>query len=513
MPDSADKNPKLPCPLNDEMNENIISSESNKRRKTTQNSAIRIENMKVDRCLDVDYQKEAQLQNSDTTHNGSSISSNSSKSHATLPVSSGMTRDIRIIKLGEKQWMCDVCKCAVFENFIEACMHEIACKSMKAPTQYPENSIYSEPKGLHLMTQMTRQNSLSFGPQPASSNGNMVANNPLHFQGLPSIASFNASSRGRFSSIGALIPHFTVIPTALSAIAPKSTGQGNPSNPTSKGNIPEKTSPLVSSCISYIDAPSKQETFDDSTQILLSSNAMPSIRSESSATLASTENYKMIESVGDAMMTSGTYLFNSIDAKIDDCNMTQSSQSSLSITSCSSNSHEPESTNDSKVKSFDWSQVDISLVPNDKSVLSDYNYILTQNIELYQVTTSFNISDTMKIKKDELPATKVGLRCIHCSSDERQVTASSFFPSSISSMASGIGTIGSRHLIGGKCPCFPKDILLNLKEAKLTSQQQSRITGKMALDAYCKELTKKHKIFDHEVSLRGDIQFYLLFEI
>jgi len=144
----------------------------------------------------------------------------------------------------------------------------------------------------------------------------------------------------------------------------------------------------------------------------------------------------------------------------------------------------------------------INLVPETRFVLSDYNYILSQNIELFEVSTSYDTtseSSSVGSTTNDLPKTKIGLRCIYCYSNERHVTAASFFPSSTASISSGMGTIGSRHFIGGKCPSFPKEILERLIAAKKTSQQQTRSQGKLGLDAYCKKLAKSQNIFDHEV--------------
>ena len=33
-----------------------------------------------------------------------------------------------IVKLEEKQLMCDICTNAIFNNFVEVCIHEITCK-------------------------------------------------------------------------------------------------------------------------------------------------------------------------------------------------------------------------------------------------------------------------------------------------------------------------------------------------------------------------------------------------
>lgn len=134
----------------------------------------------------------------------------------------------------------------------------------------------------------------------------------------------------------------------------------------------------------------------------------------------------------------------------------------------------------------------VSLIPEKRDILSDYNLMLTENIELFEVPTVYNIRDGAdRICTTGLPTSKVGLRCIHCSSHVGQVTAASFFPSSIGSIASGVGTIGARHFTGGKCPNISNSIMGMLKQNKKASQQQTRTQGRIGLDAYCRALSKR----------------------
>ena len=137
----------------------------------------------------------------------------------------------------------------------------------------------------------------------------------------------------------------------------------------------------------------------------------------------------------------------------------------------------------------------LSLIPENRNILSDYNLMLAENIELFEVPTVYNIRDGAdSVCTTGLPTSKVGLRCIHCSSNGRQVTAASFFPSSIGSIASGVGTIGARHFIGGKCPNMSNDKIEIFKQNKKTSQQQTRTQARVGLDAYCRVLSKRMNI-------------------
>lgn len=126
-----------------------------------------------------------------------------------------------------------------------------------------------------------------------------------------------------------------------------------------------------------------------------------------------------------------------------------------------------------------------------ESCLSDYNYLLIQQIELCH-------ADSKNINS------KVGLRCIHCAHIDQHFTAASFFPSTISCLASGVGTISARHFFGEKCPAIPRDILNELRITKRTSSAQTRMNGKLGLDAYCRKMAKQSHLYD---SKDGGIYF------
>lgn len=151
-------------------------------------------------------------------------------------------------------------------------------------------------------------------------------------------------------------------------------------------------------------------------------------------------------------------------------------------------------TNDDKCNTTEkgWN---ISLTPDKHNLLSDYNMMLTENIEFFQVSSGFNgIDETEGVSSAQ--TWKLGLRCIHCPVNVRHVTAATFFPSSISTISSGIGTIGARHFAGGKCPNLSQEVFDIFKECKKSSQQQTRMQGRIGLDAYCKGLAKREHIQD-----------------
>ncbi|KAL3817497.1 hypothetical protein ACHAXA_007087 [Cyclostephanos tholiformis] len=123
----------------------------------------------------------------------------------------------------------------------------------------------------------------------------------------------------------------------------------------------------------------------------------------------------------------------------------------------------------------------INLVPQGgESVLSDYNNLLVRHIEFY-----YPSSDN-----------RVGLRCIHCKDHPQHVTAATFFPSTIGSISSGLGTIGVRHFSWGKCPFVQPEVVQQMIETKKTSNLQTRTNGRVGLDVYCKKLAKHFGITD-----------------
>ena len=128
----------------------------------------------------------------------------------------------------------------------------------------------------------------------------------------------------------------------------------------------------------------------------------------------------------------------------------------------------------------------INLVPqgNDSGKLSDYNNLLVRNIEFF-----YPSSDN-----------RVGLRCIHCKNHPHHVSAATFFPSTLSSISSGLGTIGARHFGWGKCPYAPQHIIQEMATTKKTTHLQTRSKGRVGLDAYCKNVAKQYGVIDDETS-------------
>lgn len=125
--------------------------------------------------------------------------------------------------------------------------------------------------------------------------------------------------------------------------------------------------------------------------------------------------------------------------------------------------------------------LNIALTPADENLLSDYNKLLCQHVELYQDTTGTKA--------------KVGVRCKLCvGMGNNQGAAASYLASSISFISPNIGNIGTRHLLGGKCPAMPMGVGEKLKAMRKTSMAQTKMPGRIGLDAYCRELAAKNGI-------------------
>ncbi len=166
---------------------------------------------------------------------------------------------------------------------------------------------------------------------------------------------------------------------------------------------------------------------------------------------------------------------------IHDANTSEAADALTSMAFCQPVQHEADDDfTDSKLPAKNHPTINLVPPGDSSSILSDYNSLLTQNIEFYYPSTD----------------NRLGLRCIHCKYHPQHVTAATFFPSSIGSISSGLGTIGARHFGWGKCPFVPPEIVQQMNETKKASGQQTRSNGRVGLDAYCKNLAKQYGIVD-----------------
>ena len=140
--------------------------------------------------------------------------------------------------------------------------------------------------------------------------------------------------------------------------------------------------------------------------------------------------------------------------------------------------------------------------PERSNILSEYNNLLVRNVEFFYPAASHldydNLSGSMNGAL--MSENRLGLRCIHCKNNPNHVTAAAFFPRTIGSIASGLGTIGTRHFGWGKCPFAGTELVEQMMEAKKTSGSETRAKGRIGLDAYCKDLASRCGIYDDQLS-------------
>ena len=129
--------------------------------------------------------------------------------------------------------------------------------------------------------------------------------------------------------------------------------------------------------------------------------------------------------------------------------LTSFALSSVSISTSTSSGSVATSNEDEEVPYLSARDPPIDLVPkdNDISMLSDYNNLLVRHIEFFYPAKSHLNYDNLSVSKNStnMSDIRLGLRCLHCKMNSTHVTAAAFFPSAVSSIASGLGTIGSRH--------------------------------------------------------------------
>ena len=124
-----------------------------------------------------------------------------------------------------------------------------------------------------------------------------------------------------------------------------------------------------------------------------------------------------------------------------------------------------------------------NLVPASATKLSDYNNHIVRNVEFFYRQGGH---DNM-----------IGMRCIHCrDAADDSIANQYFFPGSVKSLASGLGSMGARHFGMGKCPGADSDFIMKLAEAKRTHASQSK--KRTGLGAYVAEFAEANGIVDEE---------------
>lgn len=140
--------------------------------------------------------------------------------------------------------------------------------------------------------------------------------------------------------------------------------------------------------------------------------------------------------------------------------------------------------------------INMTPLPGNVPFLSDYNLLLTKHIEFFEVLE--------KGRDSNVSPMKVGLRCTHCAYLPKHYPAASFFPSTLGSVASGMGTIATRHFIGARCPLLPKKVVDELIATKKDSTMQTRTSGHIGMEAYMRNICAQYGLVN---ALGGGIQF------
>ena len=365
---------------------------------------------------------------------------------------------INVVQVGENSWMCNLCKQVTFPTMMEACMHEMVCR-----TSHGANFGYAH------SSQMAFQIPTLFSSP--NLNGQVSSVQHTHTQ---SNCEKKRAARPK-------------LPTRKAMDSKSAVG----SNGTNALNFPlaaDIVSPSLMLPSNMGMLPNMSTTNDSHSTALLCQPVADSIQTNDGS-LANKE--KMLSE--NSIQSNGT---KETEAAVD-------GQGSNDVEMDSLKAVRNERTNEEKEKDGV-----ISMTTTNQEILSDYNKILVENIgesfqnfffyllpnnnltfllEFFQVPVGYDV-------EGDMPPTKVGLRCVHCCNTGQHITAASFFPSSINSISSGIGTIGSRHFIGGKCTIIPRSTVSMLSSAKKISQQQTRTAKRIGLDGYCKEFAKSNGI-------------------
>eukprot|EP00804_Cyclotella_cryptica_P028945 CCRYP_012373-RG/>CCRYP_012373-RG protein AED:0.05 eAED:0.05 QI:4461/1/1/1/0.36/0.25/12/996/975 len=221
-------------------------------------------------------------------------------------------------------------------------------------------------------------------------------------------------------------------------------------------------------------------------------------KSSSSETLAHARNHESRSKIKEDLCDRSDQMKEAANA------LTSFALSSVSTSTSTSSDSVATSNEEEEPLSHSTRDPPVDLVPkeNDTTMLSDYNNLLVRHIEFFYPARSHLNYDNLSGSKNStnMSNIRLGLRCVHCKTNPTHVTAAAFFPSAVSSIASGLGTIGSRHFGWGKCPNADPEVVHQMIETKKNSSLQTRTNGRIGLDAYCKNLANQYGIFDDELS-------------
>lgn len=131
-----------------------------------------------------------------------------------------------------------------------------------------------------------------------------------------------------------------------------------------------------------------------------------------------------------------------------------------------------------------------------RNLLSDFNVLVTESIELIEVSTD----DVEKLqlgnrRKHHPRIGDVGIRCVYCAAKGIQPTGSNIYPQSLKTLPHNMYNMVVRHLMESckNIPCSTQKRLINDKK-KTTSQSMEK--ERIGLPVYLKLLTSEYGLAD-----------------
>ena len=125
--------------------------------------------------------------------------------------------------------------------------------------------------------------------------------------------------------------------------------------------------------------------------------------------------------------------------------------------------------------------------------LSDFNYLVTNSIDLIQATQSDIDTMPRRNRRRNPNVGDIGIRCIYCVG--RCSIASISFPDHIRTLAHNLYLMADRHLLSS-CPNIPHSVRQKMKEARPYTTKQSTLKDRIGLPAYLQLLIDDYGLID-----------------
>lgn len=128
--------------------------------------------------------------------------------------------------------------------------------------------------------------------------------------------------------------------------------------------------------------------------------------------------------------------------------------------------------------------------------LSDFNALVTESIELIEITED----DTKRFAKTQRKRTpqagNIGIRCVYCAEKGVQPPGSMSCPDDLRGLPYNIYNMVNRHLLSS-CKHIPKQVRSKMEMAKKTTTSQSMQKNRIGLPVYFKILVDKFSLTDN----------------